>query len=245
MNRTGFTDVTIRDLPVADLDNPYGKLPCAYLGLSQFVNRFHCQLSTNGWGYRSGAIQNAIAVADSQGAGLMNRAANGKPDLQLDLAGTTYTIKPPPPMVRDGQSSIGSRDQIILSLANTNPTALSLQTPTQMNYADVKIGAPTSLLQSDILAAIGNSLTVRSDTFTIRAYGDVSDKAGGPATGTCWIEAVVQRVPDFIDNSQDATTAVSSPTNGLAHNPNLLPVNINLGRRFIVLSCRFLKPNEL
>ena len=119
------------------------------------------------------------------------------------------------------------------------------------NYADVKLGAPTSLLQSDILAAIGNSLTIRSDTFTIRAYGDVSDKAGSPAAGACWIEAVVQRLPDFIDSSQDADFAVNgndapSPyTSALGHNPNLLPVNINLGRRFVIVSMRILKPNEL
>ena len=245
MNFTTFKDVSIRDLPQAALENPYGKLPCAYLGLSQFVNRFHCQMPANGWGYRSGAIQNAIAVADSKGAGLMNRAFNGKPDVQLDLTGSTYSTKPPPPMVRDGSSSVGTRDQIILSLATINPNVLDLQTATQKNYADVKIGAPTSLLQSDILAAIGSSLSVRSDTFTIRAYGDISDKAGSPAAGSCWIEAVVQRIPEFVDNSQDATTAVSSPTNGLGHNPNLLPVNINLGRRFVIISCRILKPNEL
>jgi hypothetical protein len=107
------------------------------------------------------------------------------------------------------------------------------------------LGAPTSLLQSDILAAIGNSLTVRSDTFTIRAYGDVSDKAGGPAAGTCWIEAVVQRLPEFMDTSQESDTMVSSTVNGLGHNANLLPVNINLGRRFVIISTRILKPSEL
>jgi hypothetical protein len=56
---------------------------------------------------------------------------------------------------------------------------------------------------------------------------------------------VVQRLPDFIDNSQEADMAVSDSSNGLGHNPNLLPVNINLGRRFVITSLRILKPNEL
>ncbi|NBX02375.1 hypothetical protein EBR11_07615 [bacterium] len=155
----------------------------------------------------------------------------------------------PPPSVRQGTGLTptvnGTANQIILPLGTVAPSY------TSTNYADVKLGAPTALLQSDILAAIGNSLTIRSDTFTIRAYGDVSDKAGSPAAGACWIEAVVQRLPDFIDPSQDADFAVNgndapSPyTSALGHNPNLLPVNINLGRRFVIVSMRILKPNEL
>ena len=119
-------------------------------------------------------------------------------------------------------------------------------------YGDVKIAAPTALLQSDVLAAIGDSLTTRSDTFTIRAYGDVSDKAGGPVAGTCWIEAVVQRTPDFIDSKDPAERMVYNALNGYGHNDQtsnptsgLQPANINLGRRFVIVSMRILKPSEL
>jgi hypothetical protein len=120
------------------------------------------------------------------------------------------------------------------------------------DYGDVKIAAPTALLQGDILAAIGDSLTIRSDTFTIRAYGDVSDKPGGPAAGSCWIEAVVQRTPDFIDAKDPAERMVYNQFNGHGHNDQtnnptsgLQPANINLGRRFVIVSMRILKPSEL
>jgi hypothetical protein len=240
--------VTIRDIPnVIWQDMPAAKLPCPYLGLSQFINRQLCDSTAGGIRGRSGALQSAIVATDRLGGNLMNRGGNistsspSLPNTQLNLAGTTYSAsRPPPPLVRDGNAPGMRRTLISLSFDATTPTL----TPTP-NYADVKLGAPTSLLQSDILAAIGNSLTVRSDTFTIRAYGDVSDKAGGPAAGTCWIEAVVQRLPEFMDTSQESDTMVSSTVNGLGHNANLLPVNINLGRRFVIISTRILKPSEL
>ena len=244
--------VTIRDIPkVIWMDMPAAKLPCPYLGLSQFVNRQLCDSQNGSVRSRCGAIQSAITATDRIGGNLMNRGGNlstaaaSLPNKTLNLTGTSYTItRPPPPLVRDGAAPGMRRNVMNLYFDATTPTTGSGITT---NYADVKLGAPTSLLQSDVLAAIGNSLTIRSDTFVIRAYGDVSDKAGSPAAGTCWIEAVVQRLPDFIDASQDqdSDTAVSSPTNALGHNPNLLPVNINLGRRFVIISTRILKPNEL
>ena len=236
----GGTQVTIRDLPTFSSGYPPGVLASPYLGLSQFVNRNFCD-SSEGVRLRNGALQSAITGADRDGAQLTNRSSSGVPDMPLNLTGTTYSDSPPPPFVRDGSGIYPRRASNNLYYEATAPTwGAGVQ-----NYADVKLGAPTSLLQSDILAAIGSSLTIRSDTFTIRAYGDVSDKAGGPAAGTCWIEAVVQRVPEFMDKSQDADTAVGNTTNSFGHNTNLLPVNINLGRRFVVLSVRILKPNEL
>jgi hypothetical protein len=237
--------MTVRDLPNNLLGYPAGKLPAPYFGLSQFVNRTLCPHSGAGFRLRAGALQCAIVAADAAGAKLANRSLTGIPDTFIPTTGYTYSSlpspNPSPTGLRNGQGVNplvnGSADQIELRLG-------TIPFPTQ-NYADVKLGAPTSLLQSDILSAIGNSLTVRSDTFTIRAYGDVSDKPGGPASGTCWIEAVVQRLPDFIDNSQEADMAVSDSSNGLGNNPNLLPVNINLGRRFVITSLRILKPNEL
>ncbi|NBV37995.1 MAG: hypothetical protein EBS00_00245 [Verrucomicrobia bacterium] len=233
----GGTLVTIRDLPTYNA--PSGILASPFLGLSQFVNRNFCDNPEVR--IRCGALQSAITGADKDGAQLTNRNATGIPDTVLDFNGTTYSVKPPPPFVRDGQGVYNRRASNNLYY-EAGP--ITWGTGVQ-NYADVKLGAPTSLLQSDILAAIGTSLTTRSDTFTIRAYGDVSDKPGGPAAGTCWVEAVVQRLPEFIDNSQASDTAVGNSTNSFGHNTSLLPVNINLGRRFVIVSMRILKPNEL
>jgi hypothetical protein len=244
----GHTMVT--DAGLTQSGSP-GNLPMPYLGLAQFVNRTYCPHVAGSYNANCGVLHYAIAAADRAGAKLANRInMTGEADVQLDLLGIsndTYT-KAPPPLVRGNSGSdndlVGNRKYVKSIRYSSQPgNNIFLETK---NYADVKIGSPTSLLPSDILAAIGNSLTTRSDTFTIRAYGDVSDKAGSPAAGTCWIEAVVQRIPDFVDDSQLPDIDVSNPTNGLAHNTQrILPVNAVLGRRFVVISVKLLKPNEL
>lgn len=62
------------------------------------------------------------------------------------------------------------------------------------NYSfDVRNVSPLALTQADILQAIGPSISARSDTFTIRAYGDVEDPISGEVLSQVWCEATVQR----------------------------------------------------
>ncbi len=96
-------------------------------------------------------------------------------------------------------------------------------------------GAPGYLTQADLLAVLGNAATARSDTFTIRAYGDAQD-ASGKITASATCEAVVQRVPDYVDSIDKAETAPAD-LNSLA--------NKNFGRRFTVVSFRWLSPDEI
>jgi hypothetical protein len=235
---------------LASFAAPYGTLPMPYLGLAQFVNRGCCPITAGAIRFRGGVIQTAITLADANGAKLANR--NNIPDAILPLVGSSYLASsiPPPSYISKAipssyqTNNTNFRNQVQM-IFNTSPI------PAQ-DYGDVKIAAPTALLQSDILAAIGDSLTIRSDTFTIRAYGEVSDKPGGPATGTCWIEAVVQRTPDFIDTKDPAERMVYNQFNGHGHNDQtgnpstgLQPANINLGRRFVIVSMRILKQSEL
>jgi hypothetical protein len=56
-------------------------------------------------------------------------------------------------------------------------------------------GIPGYVIQSDLLKPIANTLSVRDDTFRIRAYGEALD-AGGKVIARAWCEAVVQRMPD-------------------------------------------------
>ena len=62
------------------------------------------------------------------------------------------------------------------------------------DVASKKAGVPGYVTQGDVLANVGAGLSARSDTFTIRAYGDVSGLTGTPEA-RAWCEAVVQRVP--------------------------------------------------
>jgi hypothetical protein len=95
--------------------------------------------------------------------------------------------------------------------------------------------APKHLTQADILSTIGPALSARSDTFTIRSYGEALDK-NGIVTAQEWCEAVVQRTPEYVDASDEASVAPQDLT---------ATANKKLGRRIEVVSFRWLSKNEL
>ncbi|MDP0496057.1 MAG: hypothetical protein Q7Q73_07590 [Verrucomicrobiota bacterium JB024] len=106
--------------------------------------------------------------------------------------------------------------------------------------------APGFISQADLLQALGPALMARSDTFVIRAYGEsvnpmLSSDDAGYITGRAWCEAVVQRLPDYVDTSGNA--AEDAPV--LDGAVNLTAVNQRLGRRYQVVSFRWLTPEEL
>ncbi len=122
-------------------------------------------------------------------------------------------------------------------------------------------GAPTYLMQQDILSRLGSFLTVRSDTFKIRAYGEIRNPISGVVESKAWCEMVVQRTPEYIDNSEYGNKAsdVSGREKELGYQPNLDEYNLvynetnggltklnqSLGRRFKIVSFRWLNDNEI
>lgn len=93
-------------------------------------------------------------------------------------------------------------------------------------------GASGEISQGDVLSAIGSFVSVRSDTFRIRAFGDARD-ASGQVTARAWCEATVQRVPEFIDPTDAASATPAAPTNLL------------FGRRFEIVSFHWLSKNDI
>ena len=73
----------------------------------------------------------------------------------------------------------------------------------------------------------------RGDTFRVRAYGDAT-ATDGKVLARAWCEAVVQRVPDWLD-SGDASEIY----------PPLMPLNEFFGRRFRPVSFRWLTGPEI
>lgn len=94
--------------------------------------------------------------------------------------------------------------------------------------------APGYVKQGDLLTPLGPLINVRGDTFVIRGYGEARDVSGKSVLARAWCEAVVQRVPDFVDPSDEAHESV--PVSG---------VNLRFGRRFNMLSFRYLGPREV
>jgi len=95
-------------------------------------------------------------------------------------------------------------------------------------------GAPGWIRQADILRPIAPILSVRDDTFTIRAYGDSRDQ-NGKVLAKAWCEAVVKRTRDFLDKSE-APDSIDPPAK---------QANTRFGRRYEILSFRWLDSNEV
>jgi hypothetical protein len=205
-------------------------IPFPFTGLAQFVNRNFC-----GYHYETslvGCLQNAIVRADVDGANLSNRTATPAPVSDVNLLAAS---------VAPGSVTWTPRDSGMQSnLQMRDPRSESI------NRGHLLAGAPTSLMQSDLLSVIGPALTTRSDTFVIRCYGDVTTQPGSLTTKAgCWLEAVVQRTPEFCDPTQPPETEVCGATDSYQFNPQLKPANRLLGRRFQLVSVRVLSPKEL
>jgi len=207
------------------------RVPTPFLGLSQFVNRFLditetlpvSGKATNLAQARAGCLQAAIARAEAEGAQVSNRSS-GAPAVTSASLG---------PSVGDGQQSWTAHAPSIETWdSGTRSAGIAPKAGT--NHTHAALFAPGSLLQQDILAAIGAHLSARSDTFVIRAYGDVR-APNGETRGRAWIEAVVQRTPDYCA-SIDAPSADPALLRG---------VNKQLGRRFRIVSARWLRADEI
>jgi len=94
--------------------------------------------------------------------------------------------------------------------------------------------APGFLTQADMLNSLGPVLTARSDTFRIRVYGDVQNPTTTNIEGKAWCEAIVQRVPDYIESTVDAWTTPATGT-----------PSATFGRRFKIVSFRWLSANDI
>lgn len=213
------------------------EVPLPYIGLSQFVNRFNCGAYPNQVSFQ-GCLQNAILRADVDGANLSNRSSPMTPAPYFD----STKLAPITSSTPDTNPAVAGLIPYVSQTFNVNAT--DPRNSSQKGHS--LRAAPTSLMQSDILEAVGSSLSTRSDTFVIRCYGEATDPLDQTRTlAGCWIEAVVQRIPEFCDPSQPPETEVCKPSDGQLHNPLLNAINRTLGRRFVILSTRTLTLKDL
>ena len=103
---------------------------------------------------------------------------------------------------------------------------------------------PGWIRQADILRPLAPVLSVRDDTFVIRAYGDARD-AQGKITASAWCEAVIRRNPDYIDPSDAATDTPVLGTDSGTEKYLQSTANEQFGRRFTIVSFRWLNPDEV
>lgn len=90
--------------------------------------------------------------------------------------------------------------------------------------------------QADVLRGFAEQITARGDTFVIRTYGDSID-ASGNVVARAWCEAVVQRLPEYV-NPADAPHLKQA-------DPALSAESREFGRRMEIVSFRWLNPREI
>lgn len=107
----------------------------------------------------------------------------------------------------------------------------------------VDTGVAGFLTQADLLSAFGAFLTVRGDTFTIRSYGDATDPLTGEVVAQAWCEAIVQRLPQYVNPIADSAATPPWSEGGVA-NLNSAE-NQTFGREYRIIAFRWLSKEEL
>jgi hypothetical protein len=195
-----------------------------FISLADFVNRrIYDNKATPAIdlpGFYSGPLQSAIDKTITSGSG--SYPAN-------DPASSFWTGDE---LARPAVSSTFHNQGNQYSFGNYSKLLLEGgATPTKPSGARSAF-APAYLTQGDVLAKIGANLAGRSDTFTVRSYGETRNPATGDINGRAWCEALVQRVPEFVEPGTDAWAAPSA-------------TNQKFGRKFKIISFRWLSPEDI
>jgi hypothetical protein len=138
------------------------------------------------------------------------------------------------------QSALDSTEAKINDAYVSGNRSVSGATSSRFDFPEAEsgpkgFGAPGIVKQGDILTPIAPILSVRSDSFTIRAYGESVD-GNNKVVAQAWCEAKVERDRNFVDSSDLPQTLLA----GLKNN-----VNKVFGRRFEMVSFRWLDNKEV
>jgi hypothetical protein len=202
-----------------------------FLSIGDFLN--HRLNGSSGFLSNSGALQAAIDALS------INAVVEGQ-----TINGGTVAI---------GAGPTTSSTQVTTPISGVTGYATNIL-PSPQNSAQA---IPGTLMQSDILQAIAPVLSARSDTFTVRFYGQALSPTGG-SEAEAYGEAVIQRVPEFVYSSESKILDPSNQANFAYDDLNasplvanksgvngLTPENYAFGRRFKIISIRWLNKNEI
>ncbi|MEI7954580.1 MAG: hypothetical protein WCJ66_05375 [Verrucomicrobiota bacterium] len=127
--------------------------------------------------------------------------------------------------------------QIPINVADvTNATLYNYKTPMAAT-GNPAAGAPGWIGQGDLMRLLEPAATVRGDTFVIRVCGEACD-AKGVVTARAYAEAVVQRMPEYVN-------PVDRPSLNVYTDAKAAPANRSFGRRINVVSFRWLASHEV
>ncbi len=209
-----------------------------FLSLGEFVNRrvaLRGAGPTDWFAAQAGRAASSSTISDekpeTRGA-LQSAIDRTNVNARFSSPGRTYSV-----------SELTASDPSLPAMDNqylANPALANFPADSSNKVAKA-YGSNGFLMQADILNVVGSFLSVRGDTFTLRCMGE-SPK--GDARAYC--EVVIQRLPEYMRHIPELT-ATSGPGDVPELNWGALthPTNKSLGRRFRVVSFRWLSPNEL
>jgi hypothetical protein len=220
-----------------------------FVSLSHFVNRALADINDERELTRCGALQFAL---DESGInishdgkrngfqGISSRkdrvtlaAKQGAP--RADLDGGDLSDRPRDADSKNPDWAKTSRDNnfgAVASILADREMLTNRRMKSEQGYRST--GIPGWVTQADVLQVIGPAISARSDTFRIRAIGEACD-VDGKVIATAYCEAIVQRQPSFVD-------PVNRPYDRIGA---LNRTNTTYGRRFEIVSFRWLSPNEI
>jgi len=209
---TGFRTLTDQQLAaLAEAMVEQVKIRGPFLSMAEFVNR---RLANDATGYR-GALQAAIDSLD------YTKDDNNK----LSTAATSINYNTA--MTFGGETNLTTDGTTGGGLPPTYPIP-------EAGRAHHYTGMPGWVTQGDILQPLAPSLTVRSDTFRIRAYGENLDPLTNTVQSSAWCEAIVQRVAEPV-----------SPLATNTDSPDDYEPNDAFGRKFKIIAFHWLSPEEI
>jgi hypothetical protein len=129
----------------------------------------------------------------------------------------------------------------VVPAASASPTFTEGDNPDAARGKLRSTGAPGFLMQSDLLTPLAPSMSARSDTFRVRTYGESVNPVTGEIGGRAWCEAVVQRVPEYVDQADANLSALGNATSPAATNTT----NQTFGRKFVIVQFRWLTSEEI
>lgn len=138
----------------------------------------------------------------------------------------------------NGDQTSGIRSQTSEGTPNYSnyPDVFPFADPVSLGDRNNATGVPLEINQANVLLPLAPRLGARSDTFRVRAYGEVrnSDESRILSRATC--EAVIQRLPEYMDSNTNEPWAESD---------ELSDLNQKFGRRFKIVQFRWLAPDEI
>jgi hypothetical protein len=188
------------------------KLRGPFLSISDFLNR---RLGpANNPLSRAGALQAAIDSTDPDiNANVKSIGQNVSVLPRTEMFGVTASVT-------DGKVALPIADNLV---------------DYQGRPFNTTLGIPGYLMQQDLVQAFSPLMAARSDTFVVRCYGEARNPKTGAVEGRAWGEAVVQRTPNFVDETD---LPESDPK-------TINATNRALGRAFKVVSFRWLSDSEI